>query len=110
MPSLVSVVKTSSPFSPSGSTLPGHGIDDLGIEMVLPDVQPVLGLDALVGDARAHHLGEAVDVDGVHVEGLPRSPARMALVQGSAPKMPTLSEVARGSMPWRRNSSRIASM
>ena len=36
--------------------------------------------------------------------------ARMASVHGSAPKMPTLSEVALGSRPWRRNSSRSASM
>jgi hypothetical protein len=36
--------------------------------------------------------------------------ARMAPVQGSAPKMPTLSDVARGSDPKRRNSSRIANM
>ena len=33
-------------------------------------MQAVLGLDALAGDARADHLGKAVDVDGVHVEGL----------------------------------------
>ncbi|NWG72776.1 MAG: AMP-binding protein, partial [Parvularculaceae bacterium] len=46
------------------------GIDDLGIEMILPQVQAVLGLHALVGDAGADHLGQAVDVDGVHVEGL----------------------------------------
>ena len=38
--------------------------------MVLPDVQAVLRLDALVGDARPHHLRQAVDVDGVHGEGV----------------------------------------
>ena len=38
--------------------------------MVLPDVQAVLGLHALVGDAWADHLGQAVNVDRVHVEGL----------------------------------------
>ena len=36
--------------------------------MILPDVQPILRLDAFIGDARPHHLGEAVDVDRVHVE------------------------------------------
>ena len=46
------------------------GIDHLGIEVVLPDVQTVLGLDALLGDPRPHHLGQAVDVDRVHVETL----------------------------------------
>ena len=38
--------------------------------MILPDVQAVLGLDALVRDARAHHLGQPVDVDRMHVEGI----------------------------------------
>ena len=38
--------------------------------MILPDVQAVLGLDAFLRDAGADHLGEAVDVGGVHVEGL----------------------------------------
>ena len=36
--------------------------------------------------------------------------SRMAFVQGSAPKMPTSSELSRGSRPWRRNSSWIESM
>ena len=31
---------------------------------------PSLRLDALVGDAGAHHLGQPVDIDRVHVEGL----------------------------------------
>jgi len=35
---------------------------------------------------------------------------RMSLVQGSAPKMPMRSELLLGSMPWRSNSSAIASM
>ncbi|CFP64181.1 Uncharacterised protein [Bordetella pertussis] len=33
--------------------------------------------------------------------------ARICPVQGSAPKMPMRSELWRGSMPWRRCSSRI---
>src|SRR3954467_14147386 len=36
--------------------------------------------------------------------------ARIALVQGSAPKMPTLSDDVRGSIFWARNSSRIANV
>ena len=35
---------------------------------VFPEVQAVLGLDAFVGDARADHLGEAVDVDRIERE------------------------------------------
>jgi len=34
----------------------------------IPNIQPVLFLDGLVGDARPHHLGEAIDVNRVHVE------------------------------------------
>ena len=48
----------------------GLGVDHLGVEVILPDVQPVLCLDAFVGNARPHDLGKAIDVDGVHVEGL----------------------------------------
>ena len=33
--------------------------------MILPHRGPVLGLDELAGDARSHHLAQAVDVDGV---------------------------------------------
>jgi hypothetical protein len=36
--------------------------------------------------------------------------ARIASVQGSAPKMPISQRLSRGSMPWRSNSSAIASM
>jgi hypothetical protein len=35
---------------------------------------------------------------------------RISSVHGSAPKMPTRSEVERGSMPWRSNSSSRVSM
>ena len=38
--------------------------------MILPDVQAVLGLDALVRDAGTHYLGQAVDVDRMHIEGV----------------------------------------
>ena len=36
--------------------------------MVLPDGEAVLGLDALLGDARADDLREAVDVDSIDSE------------------------------------------
>ena len=52
MPSLVSVVKTTSPVSPSGTGSQRLGIDDLDEEVVLVDVQPVL-LEALGRHARA---------------------------------------------------------
>ena len=42
-----------------------HRVDDLGQEVVLPDMQPVLGLARLLADSGAHHLAEAVDVDGL---------------------------------------------
>ena len=38
--------------------------------MVFPNVQSVFRLDAFVGNARTHHLGQAIDVDSVHVEGM----------------------------------------
>ena len=38
--------------------------------MILPDVQAVLGLQAFLRHARADHLGQAVDVGGVHREGV----------------------------------------
>ncbi len=53
--------------------LAGHRVDDLRVEVVLPDVQAVLGLHALVGHAGAHHLGQPVDVDGVRCPGAARS-------------------------------------
>jgi hypothetical protein len=48
----------------------GLGIDHLGVEMILPDVQAILGLDAFLRDAWADHFGEAIDVGRVHVEGV----------------------------------------
>src|SRR6266702_4798728 len=46
----------------------GLGIDHFGIEMILPDVQAILGLDAFLRDAGADHFGEAVDVGRIHVK------------------------------------------
>jgi hypothetical protein len=76
--------------------------------VVFPDHRAVLGLDALAGHARAHHFGQAVDVDGVDAE-LALDLGAHALPHGSAPKMPTLSEISSGLMPRRSNSSAITS-
>ena len=88
----------------------GLGVDDLGVEVVLPDVQPVLGLDAFVGDAGPHHLGQAVDVDRVHVEGLLDLLRASRWSRARRRRCRPSASSARGSRPWRRNSSRIASM
>ena len=66
--SLVRVVNTSSPSAPSGSTSPLIGIDDLGIEMVFPDMRTVLGLDAFARHAWSDHFGQAVDVDRIDAQ------------------------------------------
>jgi len=50
-----------------GKDLAGVGIDDLGIERVLEDVNAVLG-HALAGDSGADDFGQAVDVDGLEGE------------------------------------------
>ena len=76
-----------------GEHLAADRVDHLGIEMVLPDVQAVLGLDALLRDAGTHDLRESVDVDGVHVQCAASISARIASVHGSAPKMPMRSEL-----------------
>src|SRR5574343_1369809 len=51
-----------------GQYFAGFRVDDLRVEMVFPDHRAVLGLDAFAGDARAHHFGQAVDVDGIDTE------------------------------------------
>src|SRR5574343_1586704 len=51
-----------------GQHFAGFRIDDLGVEMVFPDHRAILGLDAFAGDARPHHFGQAVDVDGVEAQ------------------------------------------
>ena len=53
-----------------GQNLAGFGVNDLGVEVIFPDMQAVLRLDAFIGDAGAHHFRQAVNVDGVHVEDL----------------------------------------
>ena len=67
--------------------------------MILPDVQPVLGLDAFIGDARPHHLGEAVDVDRVHVERLLDLGAHRVGPGLGAEDADLAATIARGSMP-----------
>ena len=46
-----------------GQHLHRHRVDHLGQEVVLPDVQPVLGLTRLLAHSGPHHLREPVDVD-----------------------------------------------
>ena len=36
--------------------------------MILPDIKPVFFLNRLIGDTGAHHLGQAIDVDTMHIE------------------------------------------
>lgn len=68
---LVRDVKTSSPGSPSPHGLGRvERVDDLRPEVVLPDVRAVLGLAGLARHARAHDLGEPVDVARVEVPRL----------------------------------------
>src|SRR5262249_14887118 len=43
----------------------GLGVDDLREEVVFPDHRAILALDALARHPRAHHFGQAVDVDRV---------------------------------------------
>ena len=64
MACLPSVVRTSSPSSPSAQRLAGLQVDDLGIEIILEDVRPGLAL-AFHGHARADDLGQAVNVVGL---------------------------------------------
>ena len=50
---------------PVGQYLSGYGINDLRIEVVFPDGQPVLRFNALVRHPRAHHFGQAIDVQRI---------------------------------------------
>src|SRR5262249_46141285 len=43
-------------------------VDDLGIEVILPDVRAVLGFETLTGDAWSDHLGQSVEVHGIDRE------------------------------------------
>jgi hypothetical protein len=53
-----------------GQHFAGLRVDDLGVEVIFPDVQAVLGFHALLRNAGANHFGQAVDIDGVHVESV----------------------------------------
>jgi hypothetical protein len=61
------VVITNSPSSPRGRGSAVR-IDDFRYEMVLPDMQAVLGLDAFDGHSGSEDLGQSVDIDGLDVE------------------------------------------
>ena len=56
------------PVGPIGQYLPGDRVDDLREEMVFPDVQSILGVDAFDSHARPDDLRQPVDVDGVHIQ------------------------------------------
>ena len=51
-----------------GQHLSGDRVDDLGVEVVFPDVRAVLVADELAGHARAHDLGQAIHVDRVDAQ------------------------------------------
>src|SRR5712691_5730953 len=68
MPILVSEVRTSSPFWPSGSA--ALRVDDLGVEVVFPDGASLTRLDALLRHARADDFGKPVQVEGGQPEAL----------------------------------------
>ena len=87
---------------------PGSTIS--GIEMVFPDDRPVLGLDALVGDARAHHFGQPVDVDRVDPGALLDRRAHRVGPRLGAEDADLERAVGAGRMPCRSISSAIASM
>ena len=115
-------VNTSSPLVPSGSRLARDGVDHLGEEMVLEDVQALL-VRALLRHAGADDLAEAVDVESHHPEPSPRSPPasgtttaprrrsptlRLALRADRRPARPPVSARneairRRAAEPWRRN-------
>jgi hypothetical protein len=83
-------------FLAVGQDLPCRRIDHLGIEVIPPDMNPVLGLDAFARTPRPHDLRKAIDIDGVKIEGLcdvgagarshPCSP--FALLAHSGPRVP----------------------
>ncbi len=55
----------------------GLRIDDLGNEVVFPDMQTMLFLNALNGHTGPHDLGQAVDINGIQPQiGFNLSPHR----------------------------------
>src|SRR5262249_13316000 len=43
-------------------------IDDLGIEVILPNVRSVFGFDAFARHSRSDQFGQAVSIDGINIE------------------------------------------
>ena len=74
MARLLSVVRTSSPSSPSGHGWPRGRIDDLRVEIILENVRPGLAW-AFHGHARADDLRQPVDVIGLDAAFLLDAPA-----------------------------------
>ena len=48
--------------------LPGDRVDDLGDEMILENVEALLGLEAFYGHPRSDHFTEAVNVECIQME------------------------------------------
>ena len=66
--SLVRDVRTSLPSCPSLSTIPVFWIDDLRVEMILPNHRSILALDALGGDAGPDDFRQPVDIERIEPE------------------------------------------
>ena len=73
--------------------LAGERVDDLRIEVVLPDVQPVLGLHALLRDP-GPITSDSPYMSTASIANRSSISRRISSVHGSAPKMPTRREVA----------------
>src|SRR5262247_367287 len=58
------------PGAAIGQDVAGRGVDDLRVEVILPDREAILGLDALLRNAGPDHLGQPVDVDRVEAHPL----------------------------------------
>ena len=48
--------------------MPADRVHDLCDEMILPDGRSLLGAGELLGDARPHDFGQAVNVAGIDIE------------------------------------------
>ena len=49
--------------------LTGRRVDNFRIEMILPDMQPIFGLNTFVGDAGAQDFRQAIYIHRMHIEG-----------------------------------------
>ena len=79
-----------------GQHLAGLGIDDLRVEMILPDMQPVLGLHAFLRHTRPQHFRQAVNIGRIQPERAfdlaaqrvrPRLCAENAIAQAATPRI-----------------------